>query len=150
MPTLRYSSRIILLDEQGRVLLFRTNMYPRPLWITPGGGLEPGESHEDAARRELWEETGVVAELSPCVWVRRRVLDGIDHRQRFYVARLPAGARVTTENFVGDDHMMVEHRWWSIDEISASGEWFSPQRLAELVPPLVAGDFPSDPIDCGI
>ena len=43
------------------MLLFRWK--PPNVWITPGGGLKPSETYEQAALRELWEETGVPAEL---------------------------------------------------------------------------------------
>ena len=61
-PTPRPAARVIVLDSRGRVLLFRAEFLGRKqlrLWITPGGGLESGETHEQAALRELREETGV-------------------------------------------------------------------------------------------
>ena len=73
----RRTSRLILLDGDDRVLLFLvedTTVFrpndpsPAVYWVTPGGSLEPGESHEDAARRELWEETGISG-LEPGPWV---------------------------------------------------------------------------------
>ena len=70
-PILRPSARVLLIDDQDRVLLLRANVGEGDVWITPGGALEPGETAEDAARRELREETGIEsAELSPCVWTR--------------------------------------------------------------------------------
>jgi hypothetical protein len=78
LPLLRPASRLLVIDSLDRILLFRVaedQRRPRPLWITPGGGVHPGESPEDAARRELWEETGIEAEPGPCVWVRRHVFE---------------------------------------------------------------------------
>jgi len=51
---------IVALDEQGCVLLVRQYRLPagKPLLEIPAGGIDPGESGEEAAQRELQEETG--------------------------------------------------------------------------------------------
>ncbi|WP_405060414.1 NUDIX hydrolase [Kribbella sp. NBC_01505] len=50
---------VLVWDDQGRVLLQQRS--DDHTWCIPGGGVEPGEHLEDAARRELQEETGLQA-----------------------------------------------------------------------------------------
>lgn len=156
-PLLRRAARLLVLDEQDRLLLFRVEgggIRPKPLWITPGGGLHEGESHESAARRELWEETGIEAEPGPCVWTRRYLFEfngiWLDEVERFYVVRVEA-PELTRDHFEAHEHaFMPEHRWWTAAEIAASDDWFAPRHLAALLPPIVAGDYPPEPIDTGV
>ena len=54
-PTPRPAARVLLLDARDRLLLFRWK--PPNVWITPGGGLEPGETYEQAALRDVVRES---------------------------------------------------------------------------------------------
>jgi ADP-ribose pyrophosphatase YjhB (NUDIX family) len=58
---------VVIPDDQGRILLIRRtdNQY----WSIPGGGMEPGESVREAARREVEEETGIDCEITGLVGI---------------------------------------------------------------------------------
>lgn len=70
MEFYEYDTRIavygVVVDSE-RILLtwFRGNARNRACWSLPGGGLEYGESLEDALHREMHEETGLMVELGP-------------------------------------------------------------------------------------
>ena len=161
-PIVRHAARIVLFDPAGRVLLFPFTLpigdgRTRKVWITPGGGLDPGESHEAAAARELWEETGMRLPLGPCVWTRSHVLRWlgpggrlIEQRERYFVATAESNA-VNTANWTAEEQVVLgDHRWWSSAEIAASPDYFAPRSLAEAILPLLAGDYPAQPIDIGV
>jgi hypothetical protein len=50
IPIVRNAARVVLLDEASRVLLARFEYREKTWWVAPGGGLEPTETHEEAAR----------------------------------------------------------------------------------------------------
>ena len=120
-------------------------------WYMPGGGLEPGETHEEAALRELKEETGLMdVTLGPCVWTRymkRRHRGGwIDSQSRFYLVKAPHFVVDSSLRQPGED--IQASRWWSVAEMeSEPPSLFIPRRMAKLVRPLLAGEIPSTPID---
>jgi 8-oxo-dGTP diphosphatase len=59
----RVGAYAVLIDDAERILLALWNEGPTPAWTVPGGGVEEGESPEEAAVREVREETGYEVEL---------------------------------------------------------------------------------------
>ncbi|HEU0075487.1 MAG TPA: NUDIX domain-containing protein [Dehalococcoidia bacterium] len=158
-PIPRPGARVILIDAADRLLLIKfrlENAEIDAVWVTPGGGLESEETAEQAAIRELREEVGLEGvTLGPCVWLRRHVLPWMGEvyelRERYFVCRIHA---YEVGDHVNEDELEREwvtgHRWWSLSEIAASNEVFVPRTLADLLPPLLKGEYPDAPFEVGI
>ncbi len=88
--------------------------------------------------------------LSPCVWTRRHKLlwDGkpADQYERFFVARTLLTELAGSEL----DSYIHDYKWWTLPELKASDDDFAPGNIRELLPPILRGELPEEPFDCGV
>lgn len=139
---LRQTVRVALIDANERTLLFEDSDPGSPgttWWMTPGGGMDPGETETAAAVREVAEETGYVLKESELIGpvARRHVVHGysdevIEQDEAFYLARvMPFDVDVSA--FTADEQLTIlQHRWFSHDELRTTSQHIWPAVLAEL------------------
>jgi 8-oxo-dGTP pyrophosphatase MutT (NUDIX family) len=138
----RATSRVLLFDRDSRILLFLTTAPDTSgiaRWLTPGGGVDRGETHHEAAVRELQEETGLVVEsLGEPVWahdfdVQWNAADHDTGHAEFYTVTVdafePSDAQWTDEERVD----VLAHKWWTLSELIATTEPYEPAELVNLV-----------------
>ena len=141
---IRRAARVMLFDGAGRLLLFRFTAPDRtPFWATAGGECDPGEDFIDAARRELFEETGIIAEPGPPIHARGNDFvtfggEPVTADERYFRVVVEAAPlediRVDTSGHTELERaMMREHRWFSRSELAAWHEPIFPPELLDLL-----------------
>ncbi|PKH41916.1 ADP-ribose pyrophosphatase YjhB, NUDIX family [Nocardioides alpinus] len=146
--------KLLLLDEEDRLLLIN-GRDPRSgdtHWYPVGGGIEPGESLQEAAAREAHEETGLAA-LSPGVpvWTRDHTYryDGrtVEVHEDWLVHTVPHFDPAPAAMSAYEARSVVGFRWWRADELCQTRETVYPPALGELLTALLRDGAPPEPID---
>jgi len=115
-PVTRLATAVVIDTDDQRVLLHKREDFR--LWALPGGGLETGETPEQAAIRETLEETGYQIEIERCVGKYHN--NQLQNIRYVYRGRVIGGEPIER----GPETLAVA--------------WFSPNELPTVLSPLVA------------
>jgi predicted amidohydrolase len=151
----REAVRCLVVDQAGRALLVRYGgEEDAGHWGPPGGGLEAGEDHLAAVRRELREELAR-DDLRVGPWIGRRCHTfwlgrWMTQRERWVLCRADRfevdPGHVATLSAEG----IRELRWWSPEELRSSAVVTTPRDLPELLEGIARGDLPDADDDLGV
>ncbi|MBX5157631.1 NUDIX domain-containing protein [Rhizobium sp. NZLR8] len=140
----RPSARLLVIDQFGCVLLFKFSHSSGPLtgrtyWATPGGAVEKGETFEEAALRELEEETGFSGhDLTGEVGRRSFELqltsgEVVWAEERFFGVRAHRNSISDTGWTENERDVMADHRWWSEQELRETSDTVFPDGIVDLL-----------------
>jgi 8-oxo-dGTP pyrophosphatase MutT (NUDIX family) len=152
--------RVVVRDGRDRILLFHTREISAPelgtWWELPGGGLDPGETHVDAAVRELREETGITVapeQVGPPRWrrigvFRHRDVRHLQHEVVVQVRLDGAGPQIDESGRL--DYELEDYfdcRWWPARDVLESEEMFYPRSLPQLLERFLMGEQLDEPVE---
>lgn len=91
-------------------------------WATPGGALEPGESFQDAAKRELLEKTGVSAPISAQILKRTVIFqtptgECVEAAERYFVVHVSDNSVDEQGQSILEKKYRRTFRWWTLEEL---------------------------------
>ncbi len=141
---IRNQARGIVINSRGEMLLVKhTDTVPADsnqpdrleYWVPPGGGLEEGETYEEAAIREVLEETGleVRGECRHIHTLEKPLMFGNELRMMHARYYLIHHAKESCEVHNADPgEGITDVRWWSYEACLQSSETFVPQGILDI------------------
>lgn len=152
----RQVARLILMDAKNRILLL--NGYGRvpehahdvSYWITPGGGVENGETYAQALVREAKEEIGLhIDVIGSWVWQDAFSIAfetvTIHFQSQYNFLRVQSHS-VSTDGMTDSEQQTVRcYRWWTLDALRETDDILQPLNLADLLGELIKSDVPKQP-----
>jgi 8-oxo-dGTP pyrophosphatase MutT (NUDIX family) len=159
----RQSVKVLLLNPKNQLLLMHVDdpktrssdgKYHGSFWAPIGGGIKFPETAQQAAVREVFEETGIQLkdrELGPMVWYGEfdLILDAkMTHIKQFYFVARTKQTETSLSNLTQSEKKTVKKlHWFSLKELQESDEVFFPVVLLDFLPDILAGKYPKEPLE---
>jgi 8-oxo-dGTP pyrophosphatase MutT (NUDIX family) len=151
------SSRAIILNKNNEIFLFKYNLDyfadGNVVWITPGGGLEEGESFDMALKRELYEELGIqYSQNCKQIYYRNPVYslkngEKVQCEERFFLIYLDV-EKFKYNNWTESEQKRMQcGKWWSVEEIIQSDDEFFSRDIIVIMNNLTLGKIPHVPYE---
>lgn len=126
--------RVIVLDEKERMLLVRQHHEEKDIWMVPGGGILEDEGADQAAVREVKEETGVDISVDGLLWHVEEVSARGQRFVNFFIAHVSGPVKQpilgTDPELAEDAQVLREVRFMTREEMSKL-QVFYPEYLKD-------------------
>ncbi|ARN84726.1 NUDIX domain-containing protein [Candidatus Nucleicultrix amoebiphila] len=159
---LRKSVKILLLNDMQQLLLMCADdpqtttvdgQYHGRYWFPIGGEIESSESIEEAALREIFEETGLKKDwitLGPVVWYGEfdLSLNGqLTHLHQTFVVAHTSETKFSLAHLTDSEKKVIKAlSWFSLEDIKNSSDIIYPIVLPDYLPDILLGHYPHDPL----
>jgi 8-oxo-dGTP pyrophosphatase MutT (NUDIX family) len=150
----RQTVKLLLIDEDDRVLLIQSRdpATGEECWYPVGGGIEPGETLQQAAVREAAEETGLShLPVGSLVWTRDHTyrFDGreVEVHEDWLLHSVPHFDPAPADLSDYETRTIQGFRWWRIDDLMTTSDTVFPPSLGHHLATLLEHGAPAIPTD---
>ena len=95
----------VIFNQDNKILLVKSTYQRFHPWGLPGGSLDYGESPEDAVKREVWEETGLIVEIKRFLLVKTWSPDRVG---MYYLCEITGGEIHPTDEVSEADYFSLD------------------------------------------
>ena len=135
--------RVVIPDGDNRILMVKQSHPERDVWMVPGGRIEADENAEQAAVREVLEETGLNVKIVGLLWHVEEVSERGQRFVNIFLAK-PIEGRLhlgTDPELANDAQILREVKFMTRDEVAQTENLYPEFLRDEFWQKLTAGEL---------